>query len=47
MGGQGGANGARGGLFGFSQSTARLIKENTGVTFKYALNITLNEIYNI
>ena len=40
MGGIGGAGrpgssgGARGGMFGFGQSTARIIKENTGVTFK-------------
>ena len=37
MGGKPGAGGAggRGGIFGFGQSTARIIKENTGVTFKY------------
>jgi len=29
-----GGTGGRGGLFGFGQSTARIIKENTGVTFK-------------
>ena len=26
--------GGMGGIFGFGQSTARIIKENTGVTFK-------------
>lgn len=26
--------GKSGGMFGFGQSTARIIKENTGVTFK-------------
>ena len=30
----GGGAGSRGGIFGFGQSTARIIKENTGVTFK-------------
>jgi ATP-dependent Zn protease len=38
MGGRGGANpfggGKGGGMFGFGQSTARVLKENTGVTFK-------------
>jgi ATP-dependent Zn protease len=36
MGGGGGksGSGSRGGMFGFGQSTARIIKENTGVTFK-------------
>jgi hypothetical protein len=35
MGGRpGGAGGSRGGVFGFGQSTARIIKDNTGVTFK-------------
>ena len=34
MGGRPGAGGKAGGMFGFSQSTARIIKENTGVTFK-------------
>ena len=33
-GGSGGAGGSKGGIFGFGQSTARIIKENTGVTFK-------------
>ena len=36
MGGRPGApGGSKGGMFGFGQSTARIIKENTGVTFKY------------
>ena len=30
----GAPGGARGGMFGFGQSTARILKENTGVTFK-------------
>lgn len=36
MGGAGrpGSAGGKGGMFGFGQSTARIIKENTGVTFK-------------
>jgi len=34
MGGKSGAGGKSGGIFGFGQSTARIIKENTGVTFK-------------
>jgi ATP-dependent Zn protease len=35
-GGIGGAGGGgRGGIMGFGQSTARIVKENTGVTFKY------------
>ena len=36
LGGSGGkgSSGSRGGIFGFGQSTARIIKENTGVTFK-------------
>lgn len=39
MGGRPGAggrpgSGGMGGIFGFGQSTARIIKENTGVTFK-------------
>lgn len=33
-GGRPGAGGGMGGIFGFGQSTARIIKENTGVTFK-------------
>jgi len=33
-GGSGGSGGSRGGMFGFGQSTARIVKENTGVTFK-------------
>ncbi len=33
MGGKGGKGGP-GGMFGFGQSTARIIKENTGVKFK-------------
>ncbi len=33
-GGSGGSGGGMGGMFGFGQSTARIIKENTGVTFK-------------
>jgi len=32
--GRPGAPGAKGGMFGFGQSTARILKENTGVTFK-------------
>ena len=35
MGGKSGAGGKSGGIIGFGQSTARIIKENTGVTFKY------------
>ena len=34
MGGRPGTPGAKGGMFGFGQSTARILKENTGVTFK-------------
>jgi ATP-dependent Zn protease len=38
MGGKGPGNpfggGKGGGMFGFGQSTARILKENTGVTFK-------------
>lgn len=34
MGGIGGGKGGKGGIFGFGQSTARVIKENTGVKFK-------------
>lgn len=34
MGGAGGGKGGKGGIFGFGQSTARIIKENTGVKFK-------------
>ena len=30
----GGMGGGPGGMFGFGQSTARVVKENTGVTFK-------------
>jgi hypothetical protein len=30
----GAPGGSRGGMFGFGQSTARILKENTGVTFK-------------
>lgn len=33
-GGKPGSGGGMGGMFGFGQSTARIIKENTGVTFK-------------
>jgi hypothetical protein len=32
--GRPGAPGSKGGMFGFGQSTARILKENTGVTFK-------------
>lgn len=44
MGGRPGAggrpgSGGMGGIFGFGQSTARILKENTGVTFKYARSI--------
>lgn len=37
MGGSSGrpGSGGMGGIFGFGQSTARILKENTGVTFKY------------
>ena len=36
MGGKGGMpfGGGQGGFFGYGQSTARILKENTGVTFK-------------
>lgn len=36
MGGMGGKPGGKGpgGMFGFGQSTARILKENTGVVFK-------------
>ena len=37
LGGLGGgarSGGSKSGIFGFGQSTARIIKENTGVTFK-------------
>ena len=32
--GGGGSKSGPGGIFGFGQSTARILKENTGVTFK-------------
>jgi len=43
MGGMPGARpGGKGGILGFGQSTARILKENTGVTFKYAFHVFLN-----
>ena len=52
MGGMGGLGGRTGssssgrssGIFGFGQSTARIIKENTGVTFKLESIFYLNII---
>lgn len=44
MGGMGGRPGAggKGGILGFGQSTARILKGNTGVTFKYKHVLIIN-----